>query len=129
MFTEHIAAKAGHNPRYRKDTLYCTLVTFPTHGRYAVVAALRQVATGSMDRDRDSTGGGDSKEITGLKFKVVECQVHVDTAHVVTRNIVLPQSSHLPLPWISGVRIRHHYECLWQALHTSPIAGSIQQAW
>eukprot|EP00903_Cladosiphon_okamuranus_P017656 g16259.t2 len=31
-----------------------------------------QVATGSMDRD--SMGGGDSKEITGLKFKVVECQ-------------------------------------------------------
>lgn len=29
--------------------------------------------------DRDSTGGGDSKEITGLKFKVVECQVSVDT--------------------------------------------------
>eukprot|EP00752_Nemacystus_decipiens_P003758 g3461.t2 len=31
-----------------------------------------QVATGSMDRD--STDGGDSKEITSLKFKVVECQ-------------------------------------------------------
>ena len=54
-----------------------TLFSFPTHlGWYVVIAAaLPQVAAGSMDRDR--TGGGDSKEITGLKFKVVEYQVTV----------------------------------------------------
>ena len=61
-----------------------------------VASALsQQVATGSMDHD--STGGGDSKEITGLKFKVVECQVSVDTV-LDHKSIGLLQSSRLPLP-------------------------------
>lgn len=28
--------------------------------------------------DPDTPRGGDSQEITGLKFKVVECQVHLE---------------------------------------------------
>lgn len=44
---------------------------------FLLLLYLTQVATGSMDRD--GTGGGDSKEITGLKFKIVECQVSVGT--------------------------------------------------
>lgn len=36
----------------------------------------KQVAAGSMDPD--APRGGDSQEITGLKFKVVECQVNLE---------------------------------------------------
>lgn len=97
-----------------------------------VSSTIPQVATGSMDRD--NTGGGDSKEITGLKFKVVECQVNVHNEFWFYHNKYFAASKptsttplHPPLPWISESPLLHRCQRLRHC--TMPSTGRIVGAY